>query len=372
MKKISFVLLLTIVTAVSSYGQSYSRHIKSSASDPAIEDLKISNPTDGFVNTDMLVSGSPVKVQFNVLNKEAAAVVPSGSCRVMLTLGSKFVLGTDLNNLQSLPLSNYFKWVLKQAPDSKQYILLGILIKDLPASFSGKVSFILVPSKVGSSTIVCQLLVSNEKNSNITLADNNPNNNSAALSYTNVKALEMKFTQFTAKPRSCLLDINWSVLDNTKEAKQFVIEASEDGINFVPVKTILASNAVSYGYMLDKIANSSVTVRIKVETENGQYLYSEKIYSNDICRSGFDVSVLPNPVPSELTEVSLQAKAGLFNGKYRVRISNAAGKELKQTEETFNNQVKIKIKTGFLPAGVYFVTVIGQDEKPTVLKFVKL
>jgi Secretion system C-terminal sorting domain len=371
MKKIIFVLLITIVTAVSSYGQSYSRHIKSSASDPAIENLTISDPTNGSVNTDMLVSGSPVKVQFTVLNKENAAIVPAGSCRVMLTLGSKFKLATDLNNLQSLPLSNYFKWVLKQASDSRQYILLGILYNDLPANFSGNASFMLVPSKVGSSTLVCQLLVSNEKNSENILADNNPNNNSASLSYTNVKALEMKFTQFTAKPRSCVLDLNWSIYDKDKEAKLFVIEASEDGINFVPVKTILASGGVSFGYMLDKIANSVVTVRVKAETENGQYLYSEKIYSNDICKTGFDVSIYPNPVPSEVTEVALQAKDGIFNGKYSVKLSNATGNELKQTEQTFNNQVKVNIKTGILPAGVYFVTLIGEDKKPIVLKLVK-
>jgi Secretion system C-terminal sorting domain len=372
MKKISFVLLITFVTAVSSYGQSYNRHVKSSSSDPAIENLIISNPTDGFVNTDMLVSGSPVKVQFNILNNDNDVIVPAGSCRVMLTLGTKFKLANDLNSLQSLPLSNYFKWMLKQAPDSKQYILFGILYKDLPARFSGKVSFMLVPSKVGSSTVVCQLLVSNEKNPDNTLSDNNPNNNSTSLSYTNVKPLDIKFTQFAAKARSCMLDINWSILDNAKEAKQFVIETSEDGLTFVPVKTIIASGGTSYGYLLEKTANAAVTVRVKAETENGQYLYSEKIYNNNICNTGFDLSIYPNPVQAEITEVALQAKAGIFNGKYSIRLTNAAGNELKRTEETFKNQVQFKIKTGFLPAGTYFVTLIGEDEKPIVLKILKL
>jgi Secretion system C-terminal sorting domain len=372
MKKIAFVLLITFVTAVSSYGQSYNRHVTSSASDPAIENLVISNPTDGFVNTDMLVSGSPVKIQFTVLNNDNDAIVPSGSCRIMLTLGSKFKLGTDLNNLQSLPLSSYFKWMLKQAPDSKQYILFGILYKDLPAKFSGKASFMLVPSKVGSSTVVCQLLVSNEKNPNNTLSDNNPNNNSTSLTYTNVKPLEIKFTQFSAKARSCMLDINWSVFDNAKEAKQFVIETSEDGLTFVPVKTILASGGISYGYLLDKMVNAAVTVRVKAETENGQYLYSEKIYNNNICNTGFDVSIYPNPVQAEVTEVALQAKAGIFNGKYSIRLTNAAGNELKRIEETLKNQVQFKIKTGILPAGIYFITLIGEDEKPIILKLLKL
>jgi Secretion system C-terminal sorting domain len=372
MKKISFVLLITFVTAVSSYGQSYSRHIKSSSSDPAIENLVISDPTNGFVDTDMLVSGSPVKVQFTVLNKDNDVIVPAGSCRIMLTLGTKFKLATDFNSLPSLPLSNYFKWMLKQAPDSKQYILLGVLNKDLPARFSGNVSFMLVPSKVGSSTVVCQLLVSNEKNPNNTLADNNPNNNSTSLSYTNVKPLEIKFTQFAAKARSCMLDINWSVLDNGKEAKQFVIETSEDGLTFVPVKTILSSGGTSYGYLLDKMTNAALTVRVKAETENGQYLYSEKVYNNNICNTGFDISIYPNPVQAEVTEVALQAKAGIFNGKYSIRLTNAAGNELNRTEQTFKNQVQFKIKTGFLPAGTYFVTLIGADEKPIVLKLLKL
>jgi hypothetical protein len=242
----------------------------------------------------------------------------------------------------------------------------------LPARFSGKVSFMLVPSKVGSSTVVCQLLVSNEKNPDNTLSDNNPNNNSTSLGYTNVKPLDIKFTQFSAKPRSCMLDVNWSVLDNAKEAKQFVIETSEDGLTFVSVKTILASGGITYSYLLEKMANVAVTVRVKAETENGQYLYSEKIYNNTICNTGFDVSIYPNPVQTAVTEVALQAKAGIFNGKYSIRLTNAEGKELKRTEETLKNQVAFKIKTGVLPAGIYFVTLIGEDEKPIILKLLKL
>ncbi len=168
-----------------------------------------------------------------------------------------------------------------------------------------------------------------------------------------------------------MLDLYWAKYDKDKEAKQFIVVTSDDGQTFNIVKVIAASKGLSYGYLLDKIINGTATVRIKVETEDGRYLYSVSIFNNNICDIGFDVSIYPNPIPANVSEVSLQAKARIFNGKFSIKITNSAGCEMKRLELKYKNAIQIKIKTGFLITGIYFVTLTGEDGKTVVLKFVK-
>jgi hypothetical protein len=373
MKKIYFVFLVTILATAVSYAQTYRSYVKSTNSDPAIENLFISNTNGGLANAGMLDNDKPVKLQFTLTNYSISGIVPAGSCRIMLTLGTKFTMATNLNDIQNLPLSNYFKWMLRQAPDSRQYILFGLLEHDLPAKFSADLSFMLMPSKLGSSTIVSQLLVSNEKNPNNTLSDENPNNNFASVSYTNVKPFDALFLKFSAQPRSCNIDLRWSVQDKNTVVKQFVIETSNDGVAFNSVQTIAAAtNTESYSYLLEKIEKSTITVRIKAESEIGQFLYSENIFVENICNTGFAISAYPNPMPALVTELTLQAKTGIFNGKYSITLSSANGGEVKRFEETYSNQVQVKLKIGTLPAGIYFITLTGEDKKQSIVKLAKL
>ncbi len=371
MKKIAILLFSTCASTML-FAQTYSRHIKSSASDPAIQDLAITAANGETINTDLLATNLPVKLQFTVLNNDAQTAIPAGSCRIMLSLGTKFTMLSNINNQQALPLNNYFKWKLSQATDSRQYVLYGFLYRDLPAGFSSKVSFNLVPSKAGSSTVVCQLMVSNEKNPNNILSDNNPNNNNVSLAYTNLKSPEIKFTAFSAVSRLCLLDVKWAIEDKKAEAKEFVIETSNDnGLSFQPAYTLSATGGASFGYLLEKAFKAAVTVRVKAVSENGLYVYSDNITKNDICNTAFEIAVAPNPVPAQVTEVVLVAKAGIFNGKYVVSIINAAGAEVKQLSISTSNQTNVKITTGQISPGVYFIKLADENGKSAVAKLVK-
>lgn len=382
MKKL-FILLLSTATAAAGTAQVTATQVIPAAvttafdayhganyCDPSIENFHISDAGNGAVNTNLLDMGSAVKAQFTVSNEDNRQSIPAGSCRVVISLGSKFTVATDLQDAGQLPLAEYFKWSAKQAP-SGQFIITGMLYKDLPAKFSGKVAFMLLPGRLGTSTIVCQLQITNERNTAHVLSDMNPNNNYASVGYTNVKPLEIKFIRFSSKARTCMLDLNWAIYDEHKAAERLVIETSTDGTNFEPVQTIPASGGAAYGYMLDKLTASNVTVRIKAETANGQYVYSEKIANNNICKPDFEAAVYPNPVAHEATEATVIAKTGTFNGRYSIKITNANGTEMKRLETSFEKQLQVKITTGIMAAGMYFITLTGEDGKPVSLKLVR-
>ena len=373
MKKL-LLLLLSTAGAVASMAQvtvindSYQR---ASYTDPTIENFRLSDADNGAVNTELLDMGRAVKTQFTIENPAALQTIPAGSCKVVLSLGSKFTVATNMNDAAQLPLSQYFKWTAGQAAGSGQVTITGDLYKDLPAKFAGKIAFMLMPKKLGTSTIVCQLQITNDNSAGKVLSDMNPNNNYASLSYTNVKPLERKFIRFSSVARGCLLDLNWAIYDEEKAADKLVIETSTDGTNFTPVQTIPASGGVAYGYMLDQLTASNLTVRIKAAKNNGQYVYSEKITNSNICTPGFEAAIYPNPVARDATEATVVAKTGIFNGKYSIKITNAGGTEMRRTEATYNNQVQVKVTTGVMAAGMYFITLTCDDGKPVSLKMVK-
>ena len=165
--------------------------------------------------------------------------------------------------------------------------------------------------------------------------------------------------------------MNWSIFDEDKMAKKFTVETSPDGINYTAVKTILATGAGSYNFLLEGVNAKSVTVRVKVEAQDGSFVYSAAQLVSNLCSGAFEIGLFPNPVPRDVNEISIIARSGIFNGKYSFKIIDAAGKEIKVMEASYNNQVSVKVATGLLPAGAYLVNVIGENGQQTGLKFVK-
>jgi len=368
MKKI-MILLFTAITVT---GFSQNRMMKAVYSDPAVENLQITDKSNGALNTDLLETGRPVKVQFTMLNNDAVNEIPAGSLQLKITLGTRFTLSTDILNQQELPLRSYFNWVIRQAATSKQYILTGTLHRDLPARFSGNISFMLMPSRTGASTLVCQLLVSNDKNTSSVLSDQAPANNYLSMSYTNVKPLDIKFIRFDATPRACVADLSWAIYDEAKEAKRFVIESSDNGTTFTPVQTLPVGAEAGYSYLLQTMLSQGLTVRIKAEAANGQFVYSDPKSANITCKNDLEIFLYPNPIAADITEVTLRAKTGIFNGKYNIRINDVGGSEMKRLEAIYSNQVQVRLQTGKLPAGTYFIVLTGEDGKQVTLKMVRL
>lgn len=366
MKK--YLLVLMAAAALSAQGQRLSS--KPSYCDPALSSLRFTDAQSASVNMDRLTIGSPVNIEFTLSNNDALNAVPQGTCQVKITLGSKFRLATDLSSM-NLPLRDYINWSIAEAPRGTQQIITGELYRDLPPRFSGQVKFSLMPFMQGGSTTTCQVLVSNHNNDRIILSDMVPGNNYVSASYKNAKPIGLKFTQFDATARGCALELNWAVFDDEKLARKYSIEVSYDGINFQPAKTVLSTGGSSYTLLLEGLNRKEVTVRIKAETVDGDVVYSGNVYKGNLCNGKFDIGLYPNPVATDVTDVMLQAKAGIFDGKYSIVMTDAMGKEVKRTEATYTNQVQVSFKTGFIASGAYMLTVTGEDGVSVSVRFVK-
>jgi Secretion system C-terminal sorting domain len=368
MKKL-FLIVLT-VAAVSGYSQPNKWQAVSYA-DPALSNLVFTDGTNRPVNTAMLTIGTPVKMQFTAANTDPLNVIPAGTCQIKITLGSRFRLLTDLSIPDNLPLGNYFNWSVTEGDRAVQYIIVGELVRDLPARFSGLVNFTLMPVREGNSTTTCQVLISNHNNPNTILSDMTPANNFLSTKYTSLKPIGVKFTRFDAKAHGCTLDLNWSIFDEEKITRRYIIESSDDGINFRTLKTITASTLSSYNLLVEGLSKTAVTLRIKAEMQSGQFVYSGNVYADNICNTRFEAGIYPNPVPAEVTDISIVARSGIFNGKYSISITDISGKELKRTDVTYINQLQVKLSTGLLKGGTYFVSITGEDDQPYTLKLVK-
>ncbi|MEO7307846.1 MAG: T9SS type A sorting domain-containing protein, partial [Ferruginibacter sp.] len=149
-------------------------------------------------------------------------------------------------------------------------------------------------------------------------------------------------------------------------------ETSDNGVTFSPVQTIPAGSGIAYGHLLEKIVNQGLTVRIKAESVNGQYVYSDTKTASTTCNNNLEVFLYPNPVAAEITELTLRAKTGIFNGKYNIHITDVGGAEVKRLEATFSNQVQVKLQTGKLAAGIYLIVMTGEDGQQVSLKMVRL
>ena len=368
MKKyfLSFVTLISI----SLYAQQGARY-SAVYSDPAITNIRFTDLTNTLVNSDNLTVGHPVEMQFTISNNDRLNRIPAGTSQVVITLGSNFLLGTDLSNSLSLPLKDYFKWQAQDDPEGNQLIIYGDIYRDLPANFTGEVKFNLIPDKEGSSTVTCQFTISNHKNPSVVLSDIAPQNNFVFQSYTNRAPIGIKFVQFDAMVRGCMIDLNWAISDEKEEAKNFFVETSEDGIHFNNIKTIHATGSVENNILLETQGHSNLYIRIKAENANGQFVYSKKAFVNNICNTRFEVTLYPSLVESQVNEVILLAKKGIFNGKYNIRLLDMHGNEIRKIEINTHNQIQVKFKTGFITAGNYYINLTGENGAIINLKMVK-
>jgi len=133
----------------------------------------------------------------------------------------------------------------------------------------------------------------------------------------------------------------------------------------------VANGTRSYYSRLENISGGSLFVRIKAEAITGQLRYSDLVAVNNICNGRFELALYPNPVLSDVTELKLVAKEGIFNGKYNIRLMDAAGKEINRKEVQLINQDMVKYMIGYLPGGSYQLMVTGEDGITRNLRFVR-
>lgn len=169
-------------------------------------------------------------------------------------------------------------------------------------------------------------------------------------------SLPVRLLDFTGKLRfnSAVLDWATSFEQNSKE---FVIERSYDGLNFVPAGTIEAAGNSTitkrYTFTDKSIAQENNYYRLKQVDLDGRFEYSKVILLRNPSSGKYPFRVLSNPV-----QQTLDMQFGdLPRGKVQIGLFDLSGKQLVnwQSENLSQSRVRIDLAPYALARGVYIV-----------------
>ena len=190
---------------------------------------------------------------------------------------------------------------------------------------------------------------------------------------TNGGIVPVKLLSFEAiATNNCTAILKWRTSDE-QDSKQYEIEYSTDGINFIKTGTISSNNnsssESSYQFNNYLTATDIHYFRLKIVDKDGGFVYSRIIKLNKKCMGSFAVSVTPNPVTDNLSLQITQPSAG----NTTIRIFDATGALIYTVVKMFNageNILRLDIMRKFAP-GTYMIR--AEHANGTVSKkFVKM
>jgi len=156
--------------------------------DPKLGSIELVDLAGFTMDANNLQEDQLIKLKIPVASESHGKLIPAGSCKIKIGLGSKLELDPQFD-LNSAGLGNYFSWT--SVVNSGQLQITGELIKELPADLSSvEVAFRVKGAVEGKSTITANFLVTNHKTS-VVLSDENGANNVAALSYRVIKKFDL-------------------------------------------------------------------------------------------------------------------------------------------------------------------------------------
>lgn len=177
-------------------------------------------------------------------------------------------------------------------------------------------------------------------------------------------ALPVELTSFDGYAANCKTNLNWTVETETV-LDRYEIQWSEDGEFFETIEIILKDQAQSdnreYNYFDSPNARNNY-YRLKFIDLDGSFGYSEVINLITECDGDYDMTIYPNPVRVNDTEVQISFYAN--GSKERLTVLNALGQFINQLTLNTNTEEwnTISIDITDLPKGVYFVKQEGNDK----------
>lgn len=165
--------------------------------------------------------------------------------------------------------------------------------------------------------------------------------------------LPVTLLDFTAVKNNAAVLVQWNV-NREINFRQYEVERSIDGISFTHIGTVTAANREQYSLADNNLpAVKNVMYRLKMMDIDGRFTYSKTVIVRLDPATGI-ISIYPNPAVNEITVVlpqPLQAAAV-------VKITDVTGKEVLR-KNILSAQNNLKLQVNQLPAGRYFVSVIG-------------
>ena len=171
--------------------------------------------------------------------------------------------------------------------------------------------------------------------------------------------LENIWKIFTADVTQCETQISWVVDNHYLTADYYVVERSYDGVLFLPIATIDASQDNEFYSFFDPVApNGKVFYRVKVVDDDNDYEYSPVDMIESEC--GMEVAVVyPNPFFDDVTIVM-----NTTNGVDALILYNEIGQQIEVPVEYDGNLIKLDATK--LAAANYYALIINGDKFYTI------
>lgn len=354
MKNIIFILLL--LSVCKGYGQVIA--------DPAVSDMKIVSTQEAPVNPLFLARDVVVRIKIPIFNRNLVNGLPSGTCKIKVGLGSKLELDPAFN-LSNANTSNYFQWTAETT--GGQVMITGDLRAVLPADFTDTLTLDIKGTILGNSTVTTNFLITNH-NTTINLSDENGANNNTFLPYTVVTGtVPVTFKEFLVTKKQC--NILASIYtENEINVSRYELQVSTDGISYETKAQLAAAGLPKYDFSIiaDELVKQSAQIFLRVKSVDidgrQQYSVVKKITGGCNATAAIKTSLFPNPLPSQQKEIFIELETGVFNGKYRIQLYDAAGRLVQGSSVVLNNTNRINYKTGHLSAGQYVLQLSGEDD----------
>ena len=157
------------------------------------------------------------------------------------------------------------------------------------------------------------------------------------------------------------VQLHWTTA-NEINMQQFIVERSEDGINFsalgaLPAKGVGAGSA-DYSYMDRNVRADLLYYRLKLKEQNGAISYSHIIPLSRIKKANGYIA--PNPVTRN-TDAKLTIRSSADNTVH-IRVFNSSGHVMLEKNALLHNgSNEIRIATNGLSKGMYVVSVLGKN-----------
>jgi hypothetical protein len=342
--------------------------------DPKLGTIQFTDNAGFQIDEAFVQHGEIIKLKLPVFNDNHGQAIPSGSCKIKIGLGSKLELDPSFD-LNTAALNSYFKWTAVN--NSGQVQITGEQIAPLPASVKEvNVFFKVKGTVIGKSTITANYLISNH-NTQTVMSDEDGSNNAAFLHYTvtNRPAPVSVTVINELKKVGCALNVSFSS-DREVNLARYEVEVSKEGNEFTKMATVTAIGNLHYTSSFelpDHLQATRIFVRIKQIERTGRSQYTGVENVNGMCKAlPIKLSVYPNPV-SITNTVTINATQGMFDGRYRIKVMDMAGKAILLKDFTLNGVQNFPLELPVLAAGKYLVQVGNvENENIGIVKFEKL
>lgn len=370
MKKLLLFLLISAGT-LTSFGQSVR------TADPAVGQPFLVDAAGNTVNPNSLAVGQVVFLRLAVLNNNVFNSIPFEDTRLQISLDPYLQVASP-TTITSAPLNSIFTWSVNTTPGGQE--IRGAQTNNIPNNFSGIAEFpvrVIAQTPANGGTVVANFFVINQNPNGDIISDPQPGNNNSSMIYRTATALPVFFTKLDASSANCGLNVNWDVTGESNVSHYEVLVSNNAG-SFRNLGNKGATGASNYSASLnipEDFKGQTLFVQVKAVDKDGKFTLSNVKSVRANCDNGRRLLVygFPNPVQNT-NAITIAAKEGSFDGKYRFELVDNNGKLYQVKELQLNNvtNVPFEFNTALSP-GQYIIRVATMDGNQVgTVQFIKV